>query len=191
MGGVDIMVVRELCGDVYFGKPAGIYTDDAGVRWGQNNMIYSKPEIERIARVAMDVAQKRQGRCCSIDKANVLDVSQLWKDVVIRVHGECGQGDEPSMLVGSLGMLPSASLPSEGPGVFEPIHGSAPDIAGTDAANPLAMILSAAMMCQYDLLQPDLAKLLEDAVEAVLDAGYRTRDIVNEGNADETLVGCK
>jgi 3-isopropylmalate dehydrogenase len=225
--GVDIMVVRELCGDVYFGKPAGIYTDDAGVRWGQNNMIYSEPEIERIARVAMDVAQKRQGRCCSIDKANVLDVSQLWKDVVIRVHGECGQGvelshmyvdnaamqlvrwpkqfdtivcgnifgdilsDEASMLVGSLGMLPSASLPSEGPGVFEPIHGSAPDIAGTDAANPLAMILSAAMMCQYDLLQPELAKLLEDAVEAVLDAGYRTRDIVNEGNADETLVGCK
>ena len=190
-------------------------------------MIYSEPEIERIARVAMDVAQKRQGRCCSIDKANVLDVSQLWKDVVIRVHGECGQGvelshmyvdnaamqlvrwpkqfdtivcgnifgdilsDEASMLVGSLGMLPSASLPSEGPGVFEPIHGSAPDIAGTDAANPLAMILSAAMMCQYDLLQPELAKLLEDAVEAVLDAGYRTRDIVNEGNADETLVGCK
>ena len=90
------MVVRELCGDVYFGKPAGIYTDDAGVRWGQNNMIYSEPEIERIARVAMDVAQKRQGRCCSIDKANVLDVSQLWKDVVIRVHGECGQGVELS-----------------------------------------------------------------------------------------------
>ena len=90
------MVVRELCGDVYFGKPAGIYTDDAGVRWGQNNMIYSEPEIERIASVAMDVAQKRQGRCCSIDKANVLDVSQLWKDVVIRVHEECGQGVELS-----------------------------------------------------------------------------------------------
>ena len=117
-----------------------------------------------------------------------------WRDRLI-VPGCAGLQpagmDEASMLVGSLGMLPSASLPSEGPGVFEPIHGSAPDIAGTDAANPLAMILSAAMMCQYDLLQPDLAKLLEDAVEAVLDAGYRTRDIVNEGNADETLVGCK
>jgi len=225
--GVDIMVVRELCGDVYFGKPAGIYTDDAGVRWGQNNMIYSEPEIERIAVVAMDVAQKRQGKLTSIDKANVLDVSQLWKDVVIRVHGECGEGvelshmyvdnaamqlvrwpkqfdtivcgnifgdilsDEASMLVGSLGMLPSASLPSEGPGVFEPIHGSAPDIAGTDAANPLAMILSAAMMCQYDLAQPELGKLLEDAVEAVLDAGYRTRDIATDGGKGETLVGCK
>jgi len=223
--GVDIMVVRELCGDVYFGKPAGIFEKD-GVRWGQNNMIYSEPEIERIARVAMDVAQKRTGKCCSIDKANVLDVSQLWKDVVIRVHGECGEGvelshmyvdnaamqlvrwpkqfdtivcgnifgdilsDEASMLVGSLGMLPSASLPSSGPGVFEPIHGSAPDIAGTDAANPLAMILSAAMMCQYDLARPELAALLEKAVEAVLDEGYRTRDIATEGGAGETLVGC-
>mmetsp|Transcript_10948 Transcript_10948/g.32680 ORF Transcript_10948/g.32680 Transcript_10948/m.32680 type:complete len:397 (+) Transcript_10948:149-1339(+) len=221
--GVDIMVVRELCGDVYFGKPAGIYTDDAGVRWGQNNMIYSEPEIERIARVAMDVAQKRNGKCCSIDKANVLDVSQLWKDVVTRVHSEVGQGvelshmyvdnaamqlvrwpkqfdtivcgnifgdilsDEASMLVGSLGMLPSASLPSSGPGVFEPIHGSAPDIAGTDAANPLAMILSAAMMCQYDLARPELAELLEKAVEAVLDDGYRTKDIAAEG---EKTVGC-
>ena len=148
--GVDIMVVRELCGDVYFGKPAGIFVNDEGHRVGQNNMIYSEPEIERIARVAMDVAAKRGGKCCSIDKANVLDVSQLWKEVVIRVHGEswadsvelshmyvdnaamqlvrwpkqfdtivCGNifgdilSDEASMLVGSLGMLPSASLPSE------------------------------------------------------------------------------
>ena len=225
--GVDIMVVRELCGDVYFGKPAGIFVNDEGHRVGQNNMIYSEPEIERIARVAMDVAAKRGGKCCSIDKANVLDVSQLWKEVVIRVHGEqwadsvelshmyvdnaamqlvrwpkqfdtivCGNifgdilSDEASMLVGSLGMLPSASLPSEGPGVFEPIHGSAPDIAGTDAANPLAMILSAAMMCTYDLAQPELGQLLEDAVEAVLDDGLRTKDIVSEGATDQTLVGC-
>ena len=225
--GVDIMVVRELCGDVYFGKPAGIFVNDEGHRVGQNNMIYSEPEIERIARVAMDVAAKRGGKCCSIDKANVLDVSQLWKEVVIRVHGEqwkdsvelshmyvdnaamqlvrwpkqfdtivCGNifgdilSDEASMLVGSLGMLPSASLPSEGPGVFEPIHGSAPDIAGTDAANPLAMILSAAMMCTYDLAQPELGKLLEDAVEAVLDDGLRTKDIVKDGDASQTLVGC-
>ena len=225
--GVDIMVVRELCGDVYFGKPAGIFDNDEGHRVGQNNMIYSEPEIERIARVAMDVAAKRGGKCCSIDKANVLDVSQLWKEVVIRVHGEqwkdsvelshmyvdnaamqlvrwpkqfdtivCGNifgdilSDEASMLVGSLGMLPSASLPSEGPGVFEPIHGSAPDIAGTDAANPLAMILSAAMMCTYDLAQPELGQLLEDAVEAVLDDGLRTKDIVSEGATDQTLVGC-
>ena len=225
--GVDIMVVRELCGDVYFGKPAGIFVNDEGHRVGQNNMIYSEPEIERIARVAMDVAAKRGGKCCSIDKANVLDVSQLWKEVVIRVHGEqwkdsvelshmyvdnaamqlvrwpkqfdtivCGNifgdilSDEASMLGGSLGMLPSASLPSEGPGVFEPIHGSAPDIAGTDAANPLAMILSAAMMCTYDLAQPELGQLLEDAVEAVLDDGLRTKDIVSEGATDQTLVGC-
>merc|ERR1719181_2367862 len=224
--GVDIMVVRELTGDVYFGEPKGIGTNAAGETIGYNNMIYSEPEIERIARVAMDVAQKRQGKCCSIDKANVLDVSQLWKDVVIRVHGECGEGvelshmyvdnaamqlvrwpkqfdtivcgnifgdilsNEASMLVGSLGMLPSASLPSEGPGVFEPIHGSAPDIAGTDAANPLAMILSAAMMCTYDLAQPELGQLLEDAVEAVLDDGLRTKDIVSEGATDQTLVGC-
>ena len=226
--GVDIMVVRELCGDVYFGKPAGIYTDDAGVRWGQNNMIYSEPEIERIARVAMDVAQKRQGRCCSIDKANVLDVSQLWKDVVIRVHGECGQGvelshmyvdnaamqlirwpkqfdvivtgnifgdilsDEASMLVGSLGMLPSASLPSpgSGPGVFEPCHGSAPDIAGEDKANPLAMILSAAMMLRYDLGREKEADALEAAVSAALDKGYRTADIYDESEGTK-LVGCE
>ena len=223
--GVDIMVVRELCGDVYFGKPAGIFVNDEGHRVGQNNMIYSEPEIERIARVAMDVAAKRGGKCCSIDKANVLDVSQLWKEVVIRVHGEqwadsvelshmyvdnaamqlvrwpkqfdtivCGNifgdilSDEASMLVGSLGMLPSASLPSEGPGVFEPIHGSAPDIAGTDAANPLAMILSAAMMCTYDLAQPELGKLLEDAVEAVLDDGLRTKDIVKDGDA--SILAC-
>ena len=225
--GVDIMVVRELCGDVYFGKPAGIFVNDEGHRVGQNNMIYSEPEIERIARVAMDVAAKRGGKCCSIDKANVLDVSQLWKEVVIRVHGEqwkdsvelshmyvdnaamqlvrwpkqfdtivCGNifgdilSDEASMLVGSLGMLPSASLPSEGPGVFEPIHGSAPDIAGTDAANPLAMILSAAMMCTYDLAQPELGQLLEDAVEAVLDGVLEEKDIVSEGATDQTLVGC-
>merc|ERR1711939_279675 len=174
-----------------------------GERVGYNNMIYSESEIKRIGKIAYEVAQKRGGKLCSVDKANVLDVSQLWRDVITTMGEESYNdvdlshmyvdnaamqlirwpkqfdtivtgnifgdilSDEASMLVGSLGMLPSASLPSEGPGVFEPIHGSAPDIAGTDAANPLAMILSAAMMCQYDLLQPELAKLLEDAVEAV------------------------
>lgn len=228
--GVDIMVVRELTGDVYFGEPKGITTDPkTGERTGFNNMIYSESEIERISRVAFDVAGKRSGRVCSIDKANVLDVSQLWKEVVIRVHEEdyanielshmyvdnaamqlirwpkqfdtilCGNifgdilSDEASMLVGSLGMLPSASLgtPNQ-PGVFEPCHGSAPDIAGEDKANPLAMILSAAMMLRYDLARPEEADLLEQAVEACLDAGLRTADIYREENADEeTLLGCK
>jgi 3-isopropylmalate dehydrogenase len=196
------------------------------VRVGYNNMIYSEPEIERIAKVAGDVASKRQGRLCSVDKANVLDVSQLWRDVVTRVIGTdfptvqlshmyvdnaamqlirwpkqfdtivCGNifgdilSDEASMLVGSLGMLPSASIGESGPGVFEPCHGSAPDIAGQDKANPLAMILSAAMMLTYDLDRPAEAQLLERAVEAVLDQGLRTPDIKQEGDGCQ-LVGCK
>lgn len=226
--GVDIMVVRELTGDVYFGEPKGITTDPTtGERTGFNNMIYRESEIERIARVAFDVAAKRRGEVCSIDKANVLDVSQLWKDVVIGVHAKefsgvklshmyvdnaamqlirwpkqfdtilCGNifgdilSDEASMLVGSLGMLPSASLGTpDQPGVFEPCHGSAPDIAGEDKANPLAMILSAAMMLKYDLARPDDADLLERAVEAVLDSHLRTADIYQKGQG-ETLLGCK
>ncbi|KAJ1457657.1 Isopropylmalate dehydrogenase-like domain-containing protein [Pelagophyceae sp. CCMP2097] len=224
--GVDIMVVRELTGDVYFGAPKGITTDADGVRTGFNNMIYSEPEIERIAKVAFDVAMKRGKKVHSIDKANVLDVSQLWRDVVTSVAADypecslehmyvdncamqlvrwpkqfdtivCGNlfgdilSDEASMLVGSLGMLPSASIgdPSQ-PGVFEPIHGSAPDIAGTDKANPLAMILSAAMMLRYDLARPDTADKIEKAVEAVLDSGLRTGDIISKGAADQKLVGC-
>mmetsp|Transcript_14248 Transcript_14248/g.39558 ORF Transcript_14248/g.39558 Transcript_14248/m.39558 type:complete len:410 (-) Transcript_14248:72-1301(-) len=222
--GVDVMVVRELTGDVYFGTPKGIDTVD-GQRVGYNNMIYSESEIDRIARVAGDVASKRGGKLCSVDKANVLDVSQLWRDVVTDVITKdfsdvelshmyvdnaamqlirwpkqfdtivCGNifgdilSDEASMLVGSLGMLPSASIGESGPGVFEPCHGSAPDIAGEDKANPLAMILSAAMMLQYDLDRPEEAKILEQAVEAALDAGFRTPDIKQEGDGCK-LVGC-
>ncbi|KAL3938718.1 MAG: hypothetical protein SGBAC_006431 [Bacillariaceae sp.] len=223
--GVDIMVVRELTGDVYFGTPKGIDTID-GQRVGYNNMIYSESEIDRIARVAGDVASKRDGKLCSVDKANVLDVSQLWRDVVTKVITDdfkdvelshmyvdnaamqlirwpkqfdtivCGNifgdilSDEASMLGGSLGMFRWASIGESGPGVFEPCHGSAPDIAGEDKANPLAMILSAAMMLTYDLDRPAEAKMLEEAVEAVLDQGIRTPDIKQEGDGCK-LVGCK
>jgi len=222
--GVDIMVVRELTGDVYFGEPKGI-DGEKGSRVGYNNMIYHEYEIERIARVAGDVASKRTGKLCSIDKANVLDVSQLWKEVVTDVITKdfsdvelshmyvdncamqlirwpkqfdtivCGNifgdilSDEASMLVGSLGMLPSASIGDEGPGVFEPCHGSAPDIAGEDKANPLAMILSAAMMLKYDLDRPEEALLLENAVEAALDQNIRTPDIKQDGDGCEE-IGC-
>jgi 3-isopropylmalate dehydrogenase len=189
-------------------------------------MIYSESEIDRIARVAGEVASKRNNKLCSVDKANVLDVSQLWRDVVTDVIEKdyptitlshmyvdnaamqlirypkqfdtivCGNifgdilSDEASMLVGSLGMLPSASIgDSDGPGVFEPCHGSAPDIAGQDIANPLAMILSAAMMLQYDLERPNEAQILETAVEMVLDLGLRTKDI-KQDNDNCRLVGC-
>lgn len=223
--GVDVMVVRELTGDVYFGTPKGIDVID-GERVGYNNMIYSETEINRIARVAGDVASKRGGKLCSVDKANVLDVSQLWREVVTEVISKdfpevelshmyvdnaamqlirwpkqfdtivCGNifgdilSDEASMLVGSLGMLPSASIGESGPGVFEPCHGSAPDIAGDDKANPLAMILSAAMMLKYDLERPEEAAMIEAAVEAVLDEKMRTPDIKQEGDGCK-LVGCK
>mmetsp|Transcript_12721 Transcript_12721/g.18051 ORF Transcript_12721/g.18051 Transcript_12721/m.18051 type:complete len:409 (+) Transcript_12721:100-1326(+) len=222
--GVDVMVVRELTGDVYFGTPKGIDVVD-GERVGYNNMIYAEHEIERIARVAGDVASKRDGKLCSVDKANVLDVSQLWREVVTDVITKdfsdvelshmyvdnaamqlirwpkqfdtivCGNifgdilSDEASMLVGSLGMLPSASIGESGPGVFEPCHGSAPDIAGENKANPLAMILSAAMMLKYDLDRPEEAALLEAAVEAALDQNLRTPDIKQEGDGCEE-IGC-
>eukprot|EP00804_Cyclotella_cryptica_P002725 CCRYP_009647-RA/>CCRYP_009647-RA protein AED:0.09 eAED:0.09 QI:326/1/1/1/1/1/4/1374/403 len=222
--GVDVMVVRELTGDVYFGTPKGIDVID-GKRVGYNNMIYDETEIERIARVAGDVASKRGGKLCSVDKANVLDVSQLWRDVVTdvitkefpdvklshmyvdnaamqlirwpkqfdtmvtgNIFGDI-LSDEASMLVGSLGMLPSASIGESGPGVFEPCHGSAPDIAGEDKANPLALILSAAMMLRYDLDRAEEADIVERAVEAVLDQGLRTADIKQEGDGCK-LVGC-
>lgn len=222
--GVDVMVVRELTGDVYFGSPKGVDIVD-GKRVGYNNMIYNEDEIVRIARVAGDVASKRGGKLCSVDKANVLDVSQLWRDVtteiitkefpdvelshmyvdnaamqlirwpkqfdVIVTGNIFGDilSDEASMLVGSLGMLPSASMGESGPGVFEPCHGSAPDIAGQDRANPLAMILSAAMMLRYDLDREEEALVLETAVEAVLDANLRTSDIKEENDGCK-LVGC-
>ena len=223
--GVDIMVVRELTGGIYFGTPKGIETDPkTGIRKGFSTGVYTEPEIARIARIAMTVAQKRNKKVCSVDKANVLDVSQLWREIVIQTAKEYPDvelshmyvdnaamqlirwpkqfdtivtgnmfgdilSDEASMLVGSLGMLPSASLgdPS-GPGVFEPCHGSAPDIAGQDKANPLAQILSAAMMLRYDLSRPAEADLIEKAVEDVLDKGIRTGDIKQDGCV---LVGCK
>ncbi|CAB1120488.1 unnamed protein product [Ectocarpus sp. CCAP 1310/34] len=222
--GVDIMVVRELTGDVYFGTPKGIDELPSGERVGYNNMIYHEHEVERIAKVAYDVAMKRGKRLCSVDKANVLDVSQLWRDVVIKMSEDYPEvelthqyvdnaamqlirwpkqfdvmmtgnifgdilSDEASMLVGSLGMLPSASMGNpDGPGVFEPCHGSAPDIAGQDKANPLAMILSAAMMLRYDLGRPAEADMVEAAVDVVMDKGYATDDIQREGT---TAVGCK
>jgi 3-isopropylmalate dehydrogenase len=204
-----------------------IYIYISGKRVGYNNMIYNEYEIERIARIAGDVASKRSGKLCSVDKANVLDVSQLWRDVMTEVINKeyrdtvelshmyvdnaamqlirypkqfdtivTGNifgdilSDEASMLVGSLGMLPSASIgDGSGPGVFEPCHGSAPDIAGTDKANPLALILSAAMMLRYDLDREVEATILERAVEAVLDMKLRTADIKQEGDGCR-LVGC-
>jgi len=222
--GVDVMVVRELTGDVYFGTPKGIDVID-GERVGYNNMIYKESEIDRIARVAGDVASKRTGKLCSVDKANVLDVSQLWREVVTDVITKdfpdvelshmyvdnaamqlirypkqfdtivCGNifgdilSDEASMLVGSLGMLPSASIGTDKPGVFEPCHGSAPDIAGENKANPLAMILSAAMMLRYDLDRSEEAAVLEAAVEAALDEKLRTPDLKVDGDGC-TLMGC-
>ncbi|PSC69987.1 3-isopropylmalate dehydrogenase [Micractinium conductrix] len=221
--GVDILIVRELVGGIYFGEPRGIEVRN-GERVGFNTDIYSESEVERIARVAFEAAMKRGKRLCSVEKSNVLEVSQLWKDVVIRLAGEYPEvelshmyidnaamqmirnprefdtivtgnifgdilSDEASMLTGSLGMLPSASISEPGkPGIYEPVHGSAPDIAGQDKANPLAMVLSAAMMCRYGLNLPKVADRLEAAVTAALDAGYRTGDIMQPGC---TLVGCR
>jgi 3-isopropylmalate dehydrogenase len=221
--GVDIMVVRELTGGIYFGQPKGIFADESGEKRGVNTMVYRESEIDRIARVAFEIAGKRRGQLCSVDKANVLEVSQLWRDRVTAIAQEYPQvqlshlyvdnaamqlirwpkqfdtivtgnlfgdilSDEAAMLTGSIGMLPSASLGSSGPGVYEPVHGSAPDIAGQDKANPLAQVLSAAMMLRYGLNQPAAAERLERAVEQVLDQGYRTGDIWSEGM---TLVGCQ
>ena len=220
--GVDIMVVRELTGGIYFGKPRGIFDADGDQR-GVNTMAYTGTEIDRIGQVAFETAQKRQGRLCSVDKANVLEVSQLWRDRItalsknytdvdlthMYVDNAAMQllrwpkqfdtlvtgnlfgdilSDAAAMLTGSIGMLPSASLGATGPGVFEPVHGSAPDIAGQDKANPLAQVLSAAMMLRYGLNQPKAADMIEIAVDAVLNQGYRTGDIMAEGM---TIVGCK
>lgn len=221
--GVDIMVVRELTGGIYFGQPRGIFEMETGEKRGVNTMAYTTAEIDRIGRVAFETARKRRGQLCSVDKANVLEVSQLWRDRITALAAEypdvelshlyvdnaamqlvrCPKqfdtmvtgnlfgdilSDAAAMLTGSIGMLPSASLGAEGPGVFEPVHGSAPDIAGQDKANPLAQVLSAAMMLRYGLNQPAAADRLETAVLTVLDQGYRTGDILSPGM---TAVGCK
>ena len=220
--GVDLMVVRELTGGVYFGTPKGRVEADGHVR-AFNTMAYSDYEIDRIAKVGFDLATQRGGRLCSVDKANVLDVSQLWRDRVEAIHADYPAvelshmyvdnaamqlvrsprqfdvlltsnlfgdilSDEAAMLTGSIGMLPSASLGSGGPGLFEPIHGSAPDIARQDKANPMAMVLSAAMLLRVGLQQGDAAADLEGAVDRVLDAGYRTGDLMAPGC---TLLGCQ
>lgn len=221
--GVDMMVVRELTGGIYFGQPKGIFETETGEKRGVNTMVYSESEIDRIGRVAFETAQKRSGRLCSVDKANVLDVSQLWRDRITQLASEYPDvelshlyvdnaamqlirapkqfdtivtgnlfgdilSDAAAMLTGSIGMLPSASLGASGPGVFEPVHGSAPDIAGQDKANPLAQVLSAAMMLRYGLNEPEAASRLEQSVQTVLDADYRTGDIMSEGMKQ---VGCR
>jgi 3-isopropylmalate dehydrogenase len=215
VAGLDILIVRELTGDIYFGEPKGI-RQTQGEREGFDTMRYRESEIRRIARVAFDAARKRGKRVCSVDNANVLETSQLWREVVAAEAADyadielshmyvdnCAMqlvrnpkqfdvivtgnlfgdilSDEASMLTGSIGMLPSASLDAAGKGLFEPIHGSAPDIAGKGVANPLATILSAAMMLRYSLRQPQAAERIERAVTKVLRDGLRTADIHTPG----------
>jgi 3-isopropylmalate dehydrogenase len=215
VSGLDILIVRELTGDIYFGKPRGI-REVEGKREGFDTMHYNEAEIGRIARVAFEAARKRNRRVCSVDKANVLETSQLWREVVTQeaksysevelTHmyvDNCAMqlvrspkqfdvivtgnmfgdilSDEASMLTGSIGMLPSASLDSRGKGLYEPIHGTAPDIAGKGLANPLATILSAALMLRYSLGQPAAADRVEQAVTRVLRDGLRTADIYTAG----------
>lgn len=216
VAGLDIMIVRELTGGIYFGQPRGVRTLDNGERQGFNTLVYSESEIRRIGRVAFDIAGKRGGRVCSVDKANVLECTELWREVMTDLAREYPDvelshmyvdnaamqlvrapkqfdvivttnmfgdilSDEAAMLTGSIGMLPSASLNEKGQGMYEPIHGSAPDIAGRGIANPLATILSVAMMLRYSLDQPALADRIEAAVGAVLDQGLRTPDIMQPG----------
>jgi len=216
VSGLDIMIVRELTGGIYFGEPRGIRQLQNGESQGYNTLVYSESEIERIGRSAFEIARKRSGRLCSVDKANVLEVSELWRQVITRLGEEYSDvelshmyvdnaamqlvrepkqfdvivtgnmfgdilSDAAAMLTGSIGMLPSASLDSNGKGMYEPIHGSAPDIAGQGVANPLATILSVAMMLRYSLNEAALADRVEAAVGTVLDSGLRTADIATEG----------
>ncbi|WP_217126146.1 3-isopropylmalate dehydrogenase [Hydrogenophilus thiooxidans] len=220
VAGLDILIVRELTGDIYFGEPRGIEVRN-GERVGFNTMIYSEAEIRRIGRIAFEAARKRRKRLCSVDKMNVLETTQLWRDVmnelapqypdvtlthmlvdnaamqlvrapkqfdVIVTGNMFGDilSDEAAMLTGSIGMLPSASLNETGKGLYEPCHGSAPDIAGQGVANPLATILSAAMMLRYSFGWEDPATAIERAVQKVLAQGLRTRDIAAPG---DTVVG--
>ena len=223
VSGMDVLIIRELTGDIYFGQPRGIRTNVAGEREGFDTMLYAESEIRRIARVGFESALKRNRRLCSVDKANVLETSQLWRDVVTEVAKDYPTvelshmyvdnaamqllrnprqfdvivtgnmfgdilSDEASMLTGSIGMLPSASLDANGKGLYEPIHGSAPDIAGKDVANPLATILSAAMLLRYSLDQDAFARRIEGAVNAVLAKGLRTSDIAEKG---EPVIGTR
>ncbi len=218
VAGLDILIVRELTGDIYFGQPRGIRRTESGEREGFDTMRYTEGEIRRIARTAFEAARKRDRRVCSVDKANVLETTQLWRDVVTETHADYPDialshmyvdnaamqlvraprqfdvivtgnmfgdilSDEASMLTGSIGMLPSASLNERGFGMYEPIHGSAPDIAGQDKANPLATIISAAMMLRYSLHQEAAAQRIEKAVAKVLASGLRTADIAAPGEA--------
>ena len=219
--GLDILIIRELTGDIYFGQPRGIRRTEAGEREGFDTMRYRESEIRRIAHVAFQSARGRARRVCSVDKANVLETMQLWREVVSEVAREYSDvalshmlvdnaamqlvraprqfdvivtgnmfgdilSDEASAATGSIGMLPSASLDERHKGLYEPIHGSAPDIAGKGVANPLATILSAAMMLRFSLRQEAFAQRIEHAVEAVLRAGLRTADLVRPG---ETPIG--
>ena len=221
VAGLDILIVRELTGGIYFGGPRGVRTLENGDREGFNTDVYNESEIRRIATVAFDAAQKRNKRLCSVDKANVMEVSVLWREVMEGVAKDYPEvelthmyvdnaamqlvvkpkqfdvivtgnlfgdilSDEASVLTGSLGMLPSASLNESNMGFYEPSHGSAPDIAGQNIANPLATILSAAMMLRYSLNAGDSADRIEAAVSAVLDQGLRTGDIMSEGMTQVT-----
>ena len=216
VAGLDIMIVRELTGGIYFGEPRGIRTLENGERQGYNTLVYRESEIERIGRSAFEIARKRGKRLCSVDKANVLEVTELWREVMIRVGRDYPEvelshmyvdnaamqlvkwpkqfdvmvtdnmfgdilSDAAAMLTGSIGMLPSASLDAHGKGMYEPIHGSAPDIAGKGVANPLATILSVAMMLRYSLDAEAAAARIEAAVGKVLDQGLRTPDIMAAG----------
>ncbi len=216
VAGLDILIVRELTGDIYFGQPRGIRKVEGGMREGFDTMRYTDEEIRRIAHAGFRAARKRKRKLCSVDKANVLETSQLWREVVSVVGEEYAEvelvhmyvdnaamqllknpgqfdvivtgnmfgdilSDEASMLTGSIGMLPSASLDEKGKGLYEPIHGSAPDIAGKNLANPLAAILSAAMMLRYSFDQDRVAVRVEGAVKKVLAQGYRTADIFRQG----------
>ncbi len=223
VAGLDIMIVRELTGDVYFGEPRGI-EERNGERVGFNTMLYAESEVRRVARVAFDIAMKRDKRLCSVEKANVLECSELWREVVLEVAKDYPEvelshmyvdnaamqlvkwpkqfdvivtgnifgdilSDQASMLSGSIGMLPSASLDQNNKGMYEPIHGSAPDIAGQDKANPLATILSVAMMLRYTFGDEANAKRVEDAVKKVLAQGIRTVDIMTDGGKEVSCSG--
>ncbi len=233
ISGLDLLIVRELTGGIYFGEPRGIRTLDNGEQQGYNTMVYSTSEIERIGKVAFEMAQTRAktsgkpAKVCSVDKANVLEVTELWKHTMIKMQeadyedvslshmyadNACMQlikdpkqfdvmvtgnlfgdilSDEAAMLTGSIGMLPSASLDESGKGMYEPCHGSAPDIAGQDKANPLATILSVAMMLRYTFKQEQAAQAIEQAVSDVLDDGLRTLDILDKSESGLIQVGCR